>query len=157
MRPFECEFESEVLEAALQGRWPDGVDAQLRAHVAGCETCRETSLVAVAIGESSQDLRSSAVLPSAGRIWWLAQLRARREAIQAAERPITLVHVIAFAFAAALLGACIGATSSWFQAALRWVQAQPVTGVIASHGLMLAGLAGAIILVPAIYFALKKA
>ena len=34
MKVFECEFEAEVLAAALQSRWPDRVDAQLREHAA---------------------------------------------------------------------------------------------------------------------------
>lgn len=125
----------------------------MKAHAAGCAICSETALVAAAIEESRQelsdDLRASVALPDAGRVWWLAQLRARREAIKAAERPITLVHVIALACATGLLGACIGATSEWFQSALRWVQAQPLTGLIAGHLVLAVGMAAAIIVIPA--------
>ncbi len=157
----DCEFEAEVLAAALQSRWPDRVDAQLREHAAACPICAETALVAGAIDQAREESRVSAALPDAGRVWWLAQLRARREAIQAAERPITLVQLIAFACATGLLGACFGAcfgaTSSWFQAALRWIHAQPVTAVLTGHALLAAGLAAVIVVIPAAaYFAFGK-
>ena len=32
MERFDCEFESEVLAAVLQSRWPERADAGLRAH-----------------------------------------------------------------------------------------------------------------------------
>ncbi len=152
MKPTECEFESEVLAAALQSRWPDRVDPQLREHAATCSMCAETALVAAAIDDSREDLRATAVLPDAGRVWWLAQLRARREATQAAGRPITIIQVIAFACATGLLGACLGAcfgaTSSWFQYALRWIQSQPVTALLTQHVLLAAATAAVIVLLP---------
>lgn len=160
MKPLDCEFESEVLAAALQGRWPERVDAQLLEHAAACRICAETALVAAAMESAREESRAAVVLPEAGRVWWLAQLRARREAIKAAERPITLVQVIAFACATGLLGvcfgACFGATSSWFQSALRWIQSQPVTGLLTGHILLAAGIAALIVLIPAAYFALGK-
>jgi len=153
MKVFECEFEAEVLAAALQSRWPDRVDAQLREHAAACPICAETALVTGAIDQAREESRASAALPDAGRVWWLAQLRARREAIQAAERPITLIQLIAFACATGLLGACFGAcfgaTSSWFQSALRWIHAQPVTALVTEHALLTAVMAAVIVLIPA--------
>ncbi len=160
MKPVNCEFEAEVLAAVVEGRWPERVDAQLREHAAACRICAETALVTDAIEKARDESRAEAVLPDAGRVWWLAQLRARREALQAAERPITLVQVIAFACATGLLGvcfgACFGATSSWFQSALRWIQSQPVTGLVTGHILLASGVAALIVLIPAAYFALGK-
>lgn len=160
MKPVNCEFEAEVLAAAVEGRWPEAVDAPLREHAETCRICAETALVAGAIESAREESRAAAVLPDAGRVWWLAQLRARREAIQAAERPITLVQVIAFACATGLLGvcfgACFGATSQWVQSALRWIQSQPVTALVTSHLLLASGAAAVIILIPAAYFALAK-
>ena len=161
MKAVDCEFEPEVLAAAVQSRWPDRVDPQLRAHAASCAICAETALVAAAIDDCREELRAAAVLPDAGRVWWLAQLRARREAIQAAGRPITLIQVIAFACATALLGACLGAcfgaTSAWFQHALRWIQSQPVTALLLQHALLVTATAAVIVLVPtAAYFASGK-
>ena len=119
MKPIDCELESEVLAAVLQNRWPERVDAELRAHVAGCAICADVVVISGAIDQAREDLRACAVVPDSGRVWWLAQMRARREAAQAAGRPITAAQVIAFACAMGLLGACFGATSAWFQTALR--------------------------------------
>jgi hypothetical protein len=152
MKPLDCEFEVEVLAAVVEGRWPERVDTQLRQHAAGCRICAETALVAGAIETAREESRASVMLPDGGRVWWLAQLRARREAIRAAERPITLVQVIAFACATGLLGvcfgACFGATSSWFQSALRWIQSQPVTALVSAHAALAAIMAALIVLIP---------
>ncbi|MGD0497757.1 MAG: hypothetical protein ABSC23_04900 [Bryobacteraceae bacterium] len=118
MKHVDCEFESEALAAALQSRWPERVDAGLRAHVAGCRICSDVVAIAGAIDEAREETRASAVLPDAGRVWFVAQMHARREAAKAAGRPITAIQVISLACAMGLLGACFGATSTWFQSAL---------------------------------------
>jgi hypothetical protein len=87
-------------------------------------------------------------------------MRARREAAKAAGRPITAVQVIALACAMGLLGACYGATSTWFQSALgrmvssvagldvrAWLPA--VTALVAGHAALVLGMAAVILLVPA--------
>src|SRR5229473_5634215 len=121
MKPVDCEFEPEALAAALQSRWPERVDPDLRAHVARCTICSDVVAIARAVDDAREEMRASAVVPDSGRVWWLAQLRARREAAEAAGRPITAAQVIAFACAIGLLGACIGATSAWFQSTLHWI------------------------------------
>jgi hypothetical protein len=109
MMPVECEFESEALAAAIQSRWPERVDAALRAHVASCAICADVIAVAGAIDEVREEAIARAAVPDSGRVWWRAQLRARREAAEAAGRPITIAQAIAFAAAVGLLGACFGA------------------------------------------------
>jgi len=42
-------------------------------------------------------------VPSAGLVWWKAELRARREAVRVASRPITLVTGVAIAFVLAAI------------------------------------------------------
>src|SRR5271157_3042876 len=120
MNPIECELESEVLAAVLQNRWPEQVDASLREHVAACAICADVVAIAGAIDDAREEMRAHAVVPDSGRVWWLAQLRARREAAEAAGRPITAAQVIALAAVMGLLGACFGATSKWFQSSLGW-------------------------------------
>ena len=138
-------------------RWPEHVDAELRQHVSQCAICSEAALVAGAIDQARDDISASVVVPDSGRVWWLAQLRARREAIAAAGRPITAIQLIAFACATGLLGACFGATSSWFQSALRWLQSQPLTALLAGHAVLAAGMAAAIVLLStASYLAFGK-
>src|SRR6266567_981080 len=105
MKLLECEFESEVLAAALQSRWPERVDVQLRAHVAACAICSDVVAIAVAIDDAREEMRVRVVVPDSGHVWWLAQLRARREAAEVAGRPITAAQVIALACAVGLLGA----------------------------------------------------
>ena len=168
MKPVECEFESEVLSAALQARWPERVDAQLRAHVASCPICTDVIAVAVAIDDAREDTRLRAVLPDSGRVWWLAQLRARREAAETAGRPITAAQVIAFASAVGLAGACFGATSRWFQSSLAWVASGMadlklgallpfVAAVLAEHGALVLAMAAVVFLVPAaVYFTMLR-
>ena len=162
MTPIECLFEEEVLAAAMQSRWPDRVDAELRAHVASCAICRDLAEVAGAITDAKDEMHAAAQVPDSGRVWWTAQLRARREAVQAASRPITAAHVIAFACAAGLAGACFGATSAWFQSALRWIGsgasfAPSVTALVAQHGALVAGVAVLLFLLPAaVYLALGR-
>jgi len=168
MKPVECEFEAEVLCATLQSRWPERVDAELRTHVAGCAICSDVIAVASALDEARDEMRAHAVVPDSGRVWWLAQLRARREATEAAGRPITAAQVIALACAMGLLGACFGATSKWFQSTLGWA-ASSVTGLkmqalvpsasalLAEHGALVIGAAAILLLVPAaVYLAVLR-
>lgn len=162
MKPVECEFEAEVLAATLQSRWPERVDADLRAHVAACTICSDVVSIAGAVDDAREEMRASAVVPDSGRVWWLAQLRARREAAEAAGRPITAVQVIAFACAVGLLGACFGATSTWFQAALGWmassVAALPsAAALLAGHGVLVLAVAAVLFVVPtAVYLAMGR-
>jgi hypothetical protein len=157
MKPVECEFESEVLVAALQARMPE----PLRAHVAGCAICSDVAAVATAIDDARERMRGDAVVPDSGRVWWLAQLRARREATKAAGRPITAIQVIALACAIGLLGACFGATSTWFQAGLVRIQASlagfSAAAYLAEHGLLILAAALVLLLVPgAVYLVLGR-
>jgi hypothetical protein len=168
MNRVECEFESEVLAAALQFGWPDGVDPQLRAHVAGCVICSNVALISRAIDDARQEAYACAPVPDSGSVWWRAQLRARREAAQAAGRPITAAQVLAFACAVGLLGACFGATSTWFQAALARITSVVIglngkallpsaTTLIAEHGVLVLATAAVLFLVPAaVYWALLR-
>jgi hypothetical protein len=168
MKPVECEFEAEVLSAVLQSRWPERVDAQLRAHVASCPICSDVASVAGAFEGSLDEMRASAQVPDASRVWWQAQLRARREAVEAAGRPITVVQLVAFACAVGLLGACVGATSTWFQSALKRIASNAagfdvaafltaVSTMFVEHGALVLGLVALVFLVPtAVYVALGR-
>jgi hypothetical protein len=168
MNPVECEFESDALAAALQSRWPDRVDAHLRAHVAGCAICSDIVGIAGALDDAREEIRACADVPDSGRVWWLAQLRARREAAQTAGSPITAAQLVAFACAVGLLGACFGATSIWFQSSLRWIESRAAgidvkaflasaIALSAKHVALGLGAAVMLLLIPtAVYFALGK-
>jgi hypothetical protein len=152
-----CEFEDEVLAAALEARWPEGADAQLREHASACAICSELALAVCAIRDDREELRASAAVPDAGHVWWQAQLRARREAIAAADRPITIIQMIAFACATGLLGACFGATSEWFQAAFKRLTSNPLATLLGEHMVLDVGMAAVLLLLPAAaYFVLDR-
>jgi len=167
MPQVDCEFESAVLQALAQSRWPDGVDPSLRAHAMVCPVCSDVAAVAGAIGEARQEMRASPALPAAGHVWWRAQLRARREAADAAGRPITAAQVIALACAAGLLGACFGASSSLFQSLLQRIAAAvqsvdwkellaSAVALLAAHAALAAALALVLLLAPAAVYLMGR-
>jgi len=160
MRQLECPFEADALSAAIQGRWPNQIDSELHAHITQCAICSDVLTVARALDAEHEIARQHVAVPDSGRVWWLAQLRARREAAQTAARPITAAQVVAFASVVALLGACFGATSLWFQDGLR-TAATALRNIDANllieHGTLLAAMLVIVILVPAVvYFAVGK-
>jgi hypothetical protein len=171
MRQVECEFEAEVLVAVLQSRWPERVDTALREHTAACAICQDVAAVAGAF-ESASEAPGFAIvsgaLPDSGRVWWKAQLRARREALEMAARPINAIQVVAFACAMALMGACLGATSAWFQAAVKglWMDVTGANlksfvpyaaGLILGHWILAACMATLVFVMPvAVYLAIRK-
>src|SRR5690348_15497840 len=110
MKQIECRFESDVLEAVLQSRWPGRVESELREHVKTCGICADVAAVAGAINSIQEETANTAALhasiPESGAVWWKAQMRARREDAQTAGRPITAMQVAAFACAVGLFGAC---------------------------------------------------
>lgn len=150
MRPVECEFEADVLAAVLQSRWPERVDSQLRSHAADCAICSDVAAVAGVIDAARDQMRTQVTLPDSGRVWWHAQLRARREAVRTAARPITATQMLAGACAVGLTGACFGATSAWFQTALRSAFAGfDVAALVAEHSLLALAMGAVLFLVPA--------
>ncbi len=164
MTPVECEFEAEVLAAVLQGRGRSRVAAARRAPVGASAGGADGPAPAGAIDGAREEMRAAAAVPDSGRVWWRAQMRARREAAEAAGRPITAAQAIAFACAVGLLGACFGATSDWFQAALRRIagfKAQEfvtlASALLAGHGVLAFAMGAALLLVPAaVYLAMLR-
>jgi hypothetical protein len=152
MTPLECEFESEVLAAVLQARWPDRVEAQLRAHVTACRICSDVAAIAGAIEDTREDMSARAVIPNSGRVWWLAQRRARREAAEAANRPMIAVQVVAFVCALCLLGWCVRVASTWLSS----VFARIASGMV-DHAVLALAITAVFLLVPAgVYLALGR-
>jgi hypothetical protein len=162
MKPIECQFEADVLSAAIQSRWPERVDPELREHVGACEICSAVVAVAGALDADRDEIRATVTVPDSGRVWWLAQLRARREAAKTAGRPITAAQVIAFGCSVALLGACFGATSTWFQAAIKSLLSNTdmtaLLPLMMEHGALTVAMAAVLLLVPAaVYLAVGRA
>jgi hypothetical protein len=123
----ECEREVEVLDAICTGRWPETCDAELRAHVAACATCRDVPALATGLRAERAEAWQRAVVPSSGLVWWRAEMRARQERAARAARPITLVHVLAIVgcFAAAVgiaaLGVPLVPVGAWLSSLGDWL------------------------------------
>jgi hypothetical protein len=97
----DCRYESEVIDALASHRWPARIDAELRAHVAACESCRDLAAVAGALMSEETVAFADARVPLSASVWHRAQLRAREEAARVATRPIGFVQGVAFASALA--------------------------------------------------------
>ena len=108
-----CERELEVFDAVMSGRYPDACDAELLAHAARCENCRELVIVARPLRADYHAAVAEAAVPPAGVVWWRARARARREAIEAASRAITLVQAASIGAATVAGLALIGGAGVW--------------------------------------------
>jgi hypothetical protein len=107
MSRVECKYESEILDAVASGRWPDRLDEELREHASSCSICSELAMVSAMYRDEYASAMDQVRVPSAGLVWWKSELRARREAVRVASRPITLVTVIAGICAIAVLALVI--------------------------------------------------
>ncbi len=129
MNPAPCPCEERVAAAVRSGVWSDS----LRAHAADCPCCGETMLVAGMLLATAREDAPQEVPPSAGLVWWKAQLRLRREARERIERPMRIFDHIA---AAAGL-----ATTAW--GAAWFADAPPLLLLTAGIGFALLLAAGA--------------
>lgn len=77
--------------------------------------------LAAALAAEGEHARVTAEPPSSARVWWRAQMRARQEAAQAASRPLTIVHAIAIACAAGLLGGVGTIAIAWLRGTDGWL------------------------------------
>ena len=92
----ECARETEIVDAIAAGQWPDAAPETLRAHVASCPVCADLALAASALHDDAAVANQAPMaLPSAGQVWWRAELRARHEAARLAQRPVLAVQVVA--------------------------------------------------------------
>jgi predicted anti-sigma-YlaC factor YlaD len=105
----ECVRAADVLAAMTAGREPRLESEELRQHADACEACREMVIVVAALRGERDRLRRSTTVPSAGLVWWRAQLRQHQQAALKATAPVTVVH--AAAIIAALVLAVVLATS----------------------------------------------
>jgi hypothetical protein len=91
----ECDREQDVLDALSADRWPDRGDQGLGDHVSECGICRDLVDVATALKSDQDAAWRDARVPSAGGVWWRAQLRAREDAARAAGRPVAFIQGVA--------------------------------------------------------------
>jgi hypothetical protein len=104
--PFRCAREKEIAALLERGQWPQASPADLRAHAESCRTCADLILVTTSL-KTSRRTSIPAALPTAGALWWRAQLRKRNQAIEKISRPLIGAQIFAFAvvFVVAIAGA----------------------------------------------------
>ena len=113
-----CPREPDVFDLIWTRQWPARADAELRAHVTGCEVCSDLVLVAASIADLEDGASASVRVPEAGAVWYAAQVRARQELAERAARPVLAAELVAVAGAltAALFAWRLGAPAlrSWW-------------------------------------------
>lgn len=156
MTRIECERSPEVLDVLGAGRWPDGCDAELRAHVADCASCTDLVEVAGALLEERDAAFREAILPGSGLVWWRIQLRARREAQRTVSRAAAVVQAIAIV--SGLLVALAFLSASSFSGWHEWLSNLADAVTIGSAGFSglatIAPLGAPILLILAVWLAL---
>jgi len=132
MRSRPCSHEDAVLAAALESpRAP--LTADLSAHLAGCDSCRDLHTIASALQDDQAEALAEARVPSAGQTWWRAELRARQEATTVATRPITVATGLAAACLIGVLASVAGVLGWWLQDSLAVPAAiQSMAGTLAA-------------------------
>jgi hypothetical protein len=93
----ECAREQEVLDVITSGRWPDKLGDELSVHVANCTICSDLGLVAETFSADYQSALQDVRVPSAGLVWWRAEIRSRQAAVRAVNRPISWAQYLAAA------------------------------------------------------------
>jgi hypothetical protein len=129
MNPSSCEKEPLVTEAARCGQWDD----DLRRHAADCRICADAALAASFLQQMQRMDREGIALPNAGQAWWKARLKARREAVERATRPVSWAQSAALLCAAlSLAGACVWQWNSlraWLGSLAAVWQVNPAPGL----------------------------
>ena len=110
-----CRYEADVLAAVAAGSWDHASD-ELKAHVTTCGTCSDLALVSQLLKTDHAAMVAEANVPSAGQVWWRAQMRARADAAEAAARPLFVAQAVA---CAAVIGVLV-ALVTWLWPAGGW-------------------------------------
>jgi hypothetical protein len=120
-----CQRETEVVLALRADDFTD----ELRAHIAGCESCGE----ALAVASVCQAAPGPETIPDASLLWRKMELRLKRERTEAAMRPA----IIAERLCAAVFGVGALLTIPWLAAR------SPLLAIVAVAALALVGLSAA--------------
>jgi hypothetical protein len=164
----ECLRAADVLAAMTAGPEPGLSNEELRLHADTCESCREMVTVVSALRGERDRVRRSTTVPSAGLVWWRAQLRQRQQAALKATAPVTVVHVAAIVAAVVLavvlatsvaplvgmpsLSGFMPSTASFVEASRSLTTEFPLL----PYGVMLGATAWLILGPVALYFAFRK-
>ena len=115
----DCTREPEVLEAVTTGYWPE--DGALRSHVTACRTCSDAVTLLQTLASERDRLIDQALVPSAGLMWWRAQIRVRQEAARTVAQPIAFAQGLAVAVGLGIAFAVAGLASPWVRDRAAWL------------------------------------
>lgn len=125
MTPFTCAREKEVAETLHRGHWPQACSPELRAHVDSCRRCSDLVLVMGSLQSARSIPPGLPNLPSAGALWWRAQLRRRSAAIESISKPIFGAQIFALAIAVVVgAGVLMWEARDWLRLA-SWFKEMP--------------------------------
>ncbi len=79
------------------------------------------AIVADAIAADAATASMEAQPPSSAIVWWRAQMRARREAAELAEKPITIVHALSIAAGIGLVMSVVGYAVAGVKGSAAWL------------------------------------
>jgi hypothetical protein len=134
-----CPREKEVRELMDRGRWPQASAPELCSHVDACRACADLVLVAGAFERAREETMAVAKPGSAGAIWWRAQLRRRRDAVERIEKPLVSAQIFALAVNLVVALGFVGFEARHGIAWLNWLQQSAASNI---ERLWLSGLSG---------------
>jgi hypothetical protein len=113
-----CPHEKELAAFVLRGQWPAASTPELRAHVDACRACGDLVLVMQAFRGARNEASIAARPGSAGVLWWRAQLRRRKAAVESIGKPVLGAQIFALSITVAIAVALV---ASQAQYGLRWL------------------------------------
>jgi len=149
MSRMECLREQEVLDAVRCGRCSD----ELKTHASECAVCSDVVEIATLFREDLEGGLAHARVPSAGLVWWRAEIRSRQEALRTVSRPITWVQAFGGACTAGVGIALLGRAWPWLKHALTQIDVSTLS--LSQWSLLLSALALLIIAPLAMYLVLS--
>jgi predicted anti-sigma-YlaC factor YlaD len=110
-------------QAIAQGHWPSSCPAELRAHVESCTTCRDLAAVTEAMLSARAVSVAQPQLPPAGIVWWRAQLRRRKEAVERINLPIWIAQIFAMSLCLLMVAGLLASRGIlWSQEIGQWLK-----------------------------------
>jgi len=106
------------MAAVTTGSWPE--DGLLE-HAAACRTCSDIVTLLQTLASERDRLIGQAQVPSAGLVWWRAQIRARQEAARKVAQPIAYAQGIAVAVGLVIAFAVAGLAVPWVGERAAWL------------------------------------
>lgn len=125
-----CPREKDVNELVARGQWPQASALELREHVQGCRACADLVLVASAFQSARAETVAAAKVGSAGALWWRAQLRRRRAAVERIERPLMSAQIFALAVSVLAALGFAGFEARHGVAWLDWLEGLPQAATV---------------------------